>query len=344
MAEQEERTEQATPRKRQKVREQGQVARSKDLTSMVATGGVILFMYISGKYMAANSIGLMREFLSLNYGSDFFTVIKTASLQGMSILLPILAIAFFFAIGMGFLQGGVVLKPLSLKLEHINPISGIKRIFSFSGLMEFLKSLLKFSIGFYVFYLIMKKDLEILPSLMLMNEREVALSTINLVLKAVTYGFLCFFSIAIVDYFIQRMLFERSIRMSRQELKEEYKESEGDPQIKARVKSIQRQMAMRRMMQEVPKATVVITNPTHIAVALKYKDKEMNAPKVVAKGVEHVAEKIKDIARRHGIPIVEDKPLARLLFKLDIDSYIPEELYRAVAKILAYVYKMRGVA
>jgi flagellar biosynthetic protein FlhB len=344
MAEQEERTEQATPRKRQKVREQGQVARSKDLTSMVATGGVILFMYISGKYMATNSIGLMREFLSLNYGSDFFTVIKTASLKGVTILLPILAIAFFFAIGMGFLQGGIVLKPLSLKFEHINPISGVKRIFSFSGLMEFLKSLLKFSIGFYVFYLIMRKDLEILPSLMLMNERDLALSIADLVLKAVAYGFLCFFGIAIVDYFIQRMLFERSIRMSRQELKEEYKESEGDPQIKARVKSIQRQMAMRRMMQEVPKATVVITNPTHLAIALKYKDKEMHAPKIVAKGAEHLAEKIKEIARRHGVPIVEDKPLARLLFKLDIDSYIPEDLYRAVAKILAYVYKMRGVA
>ncbi len=344
MAEQEERTEQATPRKRQKVREQGQVARSKDLTSMVATGGVILFMYISGKYMATNSIGLMREFLSLNYGSDFFTVIKTASLKGVTILLPILAIAFFFAIGMGFLQGGIVLKPLSLKFEHINPISGVKRIFSFSGLMEFLKSLLKFSIGFYVFYLIMRKDLEILPSLMLMNERGLALSIADLVLKAVAYGFLCFFGIAIVDYFIQRMLFERSIRMSRQELKEEYKESEGDPQIKARVKSIQRQMAMRRMMQEVPKATVVITNPTHLAIALKYKDKEMHAPKIVAKGAEHLAEKIKEIARRHGVPIVEDKPLARLLFKLDIDSYIPEDLYRAVAKILAYVYKMRGVA
>jgi flagellar biosynthetic protein FlhB len=344
MAEHDEKTEQATPRKRQKVKEQGQVVRSRDLTSMVATGGVILFMYVGGKYMADNSMQLMKELLIMNYSSDFLTVIKTALLKGMAILLPLLAIAFCFALGAGFLQGGFVLKPLALKFEQINPLNGVKRIFSFSGLIEFLKNLLKFSIGLYAVYMIIKKDLDLFPTLMHMNERGIALSIVDLVLKAITYGFLCFFVISVVDYFLQRLIFERSIRMTRQELKEEYKESEGDPQIKARVKSIQRQMAMRRMMQEVPKATVVITNPTHLAVALKYRGKEMSAPKVVAKGAEHIAEKIKEIARRHGVPIVEDKPLARLLFKLDIDSYIPEDLYRAVAKILAYVYKMRGVA
>jgi flagellar biosynthetic protein FlhB len=344
MAEHDEKTEQATPRKRQKVREQGQVARSKDLISMFATGGVLLSMYVGGKYMAQNSMNLTQELLRLDYGSDFLTVIRTASVKAMIIMSPFLIMAFFLAIGAGFLQGGFVLKSFSIKLDHVNPINGLKRIFSFSGLIEFLKSLLKFSVGIYVVYIIIRKDLTILPRLMEMNERGIALTFMSIVLKAVTYGFLCFFVIAVADYFLQRLIFERSIRMSRQELKEEYKESEGDPQIRARIKSIQRQLAMKRMMQEVPKATVVVTNPTHLAVALKYEGKEMSAPKVVAKGAENVAEKIKEIARKNGVPIIEDKPLARLLFKLEIGSFIPEELYRAVAKILAYVYKMRGAA
>lgn len=343
MAEHDEKTEQATPRKRQKVKEQGQVARSRDLISMFATGGVILSMYIGGKYMAENSMKLTQELLRLDYGSDFLTVIKIASLKAMILMSPFLMMAFFLAIGSGFLQGGFVFKPFSIKFDHINPINGFKRIFSFSGLMEFLKTLLKFSLGIYVVYVLIKKDIAILPTLMQMNERGIALSFTNIVLRAVTYGFLCFFVIAVADYFLQRFIFERSIRMSREELKEEYKESEGDPQIRARIKSIQRQLAMKRMMQEVPKATVVVTNPTHLAIALKYESKKMSAPKVVAKGAENVAEKIKEIARRHGVPIIEDKPLARLLFKLELGSFIPEELYRAVAKILAHVYKMRGV-
>lgn len=343
MAEHNEKTEQATPRKRQKVKEQGQVARSKDLISMFATGGVILSLYVGGRYIGQSSMRLTQELLRLDYGFDFLTVIKTASLKAMILMSPFLIMTLFFAVGAGFLQGGFVFKPFSIKFDHINPINGIKRIFSFSGLIEFLKNLLKFSVGIYMVYALIKKDMTIFPKLMEMNERGIALSFTGIVLKAITYGFLCFFVMAIADYFLQRLIFERSIRMSREELKEEYKESEGDPQIRARIKSIQRQLAMKRMMQEVPKATVVVTNPTHLAVAIKYESKKMSAPKIVAKGAENVAEKIKEIARKNRVPIIEDKPLARLLFKLELGSFIPEELYRAVAKILAHVYKMRGV-
>jgi flagellar biosynthetic protein FlhB len=130
--------------------------------------------------------------------------------------------------------------------------------------------------------------------------------------------------------------------MSLQEIKEETKESEGDPAVKSRIRMIQREMSKKRMMQQVPQATVIITNPTHLAVALKYQDKVMHAPQIIAKGADHIAEKIREIAREHNIPIVEDKPLARILFKLDIKDFVPSDLYKAVAKILAHVYKIKG--
>jgi flagellar biosynthetic protein FlhB len=139
-------------------------------------------------------------------------------------------------------------------------------------------------------------------------------------------------------------MFERSIRMTKEEIRQEFKESEGDPLIKSRVRSLQKEMARRRMMQELPKATVVITNPTHLAVALRYTRDEMSAPKVIAKGAGFIAERIKEVAREHGIPLVEDKPLARALSKLKVGSFIPEELYRAVARILAYIYTLKGAA
>ncbi len=346
MAEQEhqERTEQATPRKRQKAREKGQVARSRDLTSIVSTGGVILVMYLAGRHLADNAIHLTSGLLSLDYGTNAIYVLKAASLKGMIVLMPFLAVVFCLAIATGFLQGGMIFKPLELKLEAVNPINGIKKMFSINGFTEFLKSLMKFSIGAYLFYAVIKNNLYTLPSLMDMGVRGIAVNTSLLILKVVTYGVLCFLAIAIIDYFFQKWQFERSIRMSMKELKEEHKESEGDPYIKSKIKSIQKEMAMRRMMQEVPKATVVITNPVHLAVALKYEGKKMSAPKIVAKGADVLAEKIKEIARKKGVPIIEDKPLARMLYKVEIGSYIPEDLYRAVAKILAYVYKMRGAA
>jgi flagellar biosynthetic protein FlhB len=342
--EHQERTEQATPRKRQKAREKGQVVRSRDLTSIISTGGIILVMYLSGRHLADNAIHLTSGLLSLNYGTNAFDVLKIASLKGIMVLMPFLAVAFGLAVTTGFLQGGMIFKPLELKLEAVNPINGIKKMFSMNGFTEFLKSLIKFSVGAFLFYAVIKNNLYTLPSLMDMGVRGIAVTTSILLLKVITYGVLCFLAVAIIDYFFQKWQFERSIRMSMKELKEEHKESEGDPYIKSKIKSIQKEMAMRRMMQEVPKATVVITNPVHLAVALKYEGKDMTAPKIVAKGADVLAEKIKEIARRKGVPIVEDKPLARMLYKVEIGSYIPDDLYRAVAKILAYVYKMRGAA
>lgn len=149
--------------------------------------------------------------------------------------------------------------------------------------------------------------------------------------------------LAILDYAYQKYDFEKSIRMSKQEIKDEYKDTEGSPQIKARVRQIQRDMSRRRMMQDVPKADVIITNPTHIAVALKYNPDEMDAPLVLAKGERLIAERIKEIARESGVPVVENRPLARALFSMcEVGSYVPTKLYRAVAEVLAYVYRLKG--
>lgn len=340
----EERTEQATPRKRQKAREKGQVSRSKELISMAATGGVIIAFYLTGDYFIKNLSGLMKRLLSLEYGIDPFTAMRQSSTEMLLILSPFFALSISLVFISGFLQGGFVMKPLSLELERINPLSGLKRLFSFSGMTEALKSIFKFLIGGILFYLVIKRSVLLLPSTIAMGLQESWRVSEDLIVRAVLSGFLVFFIIAVIDYVLERWRFERSLRMTRQEIKEEQKETEGDPLIRSRIRSIQREMARRRMMQEVPKATVVITNPTHIAVALLYKRGEMDAPKVIAKGAGLIAEKIKEIAIKHNVPVVEDKPLARSLYKLSIGSFIPEELYKATAKVLAHIYRMRGAA
>jgi flagellar biosynthetic protein FlhB len=177
-----------------------------------------------------------------------------------------------------------------------------------------------------------------------MELHDIQAVAFGLVGKTVAYAFTTYFVLALIDYLYERWKFERSLRMTKEEIREESRESEGDPLIKAKIRSMQRDMARRRMMEAVPKATVVITNPTHIAVALLYKKDQTSAPKVIAKGKGYVAERIREIARKHGVPLVEDKPLARALFKVKLDSFIPEDLYRAVAKILAYIYKLKGAA
>ncbi len=344
MAESEERTEQATPRKQQKAKEKGQVARSRELLSMSATGGIILMFYLSGSSFIVNLAELTRKLLNFQYGKNPALAMRFAASEMLWILFPLLGIAFISALVTGVLQGGFIVKPPSLEIGKLNPINGFKRIFSINGIIEFLKSLLKFVAGGFIFYLILKSIIPVIPLTQIMDIREELLVGGKLLFKAVIIIYITFFVFAVLDYIYERWSFERSQRMTKQEIKEEYKETEGDPLIKSRIKSIQRELARRRMMQEVPKATVVITNPTHIAVALKYGKEDISAPMVIAKGAGFIAEKIKEIARKNRIPIVEDKPLARSLYKLNLNSFIPIELYRAVAKILAYIYQVRGAA
>jgi len=344
MADFEEKTEQATPRRRQKAREEGQIARSRELISMSATGGILLMFYFSGASFIGRITDMMRKLLALQYGRNPVEAMKFATAEMLWILIPFLGIALTLALASGAAQGGFVLKPVKFEFGKLSPLKGFKQLFSKYGLVEFLKSLFKFVIGGAIFYLILRNLMNILPLTAMMDIRDMLSLAGKLLFRAILIIFLTFFVFAVIDYFYQRWRHAESLKMTKEEIKQEYKETEGDPMVKSRVKSIQREMARRRMMQEVPKASVVITNPTHIAVALKYKKDDMAAPVLVAKGAGFVAEKIKEIAKKHRIPIVEDKPLARTIFKLQLDSFIPPELYRAVAKILAYIYNLRGAA
>ena len=344
MAEFEEKTEQGTPRKHQQAREKGQVARSRELVSMSATAGVIIMFYFSGSSFIDNLSEMMRKFLDMQYGRNPLVAMRFAVSEMLWILMPFLGISFTFALLSGVGQGGLVLKPLGVEVERLNPLNGLKKLFSKHSLVDFLKSLFKFLVGGFIFYSVVKSIVAISPVTAAMDINGIVSIAGKLLFKAVLLAFVTFLVFAVLDYLHERWKFENSLKMTKEEIKQEFRETEGDPLIKSRVKSIQKEMARKRMMQEVPKATVVITNPTHIAVALKYRKEDMSAPMVVAKGAGFIAEKIKEIAGKNRIPIVEDKPLARALYKLRINACIPVELYRAVAKILAYIFNLRGAA
>jgi len=345
MAENEEdRTEQATPHKRQQAREQGQIAKSRELVAMATAAGILSVFYLTGTTFLRQMSELTGNLLGLRYGRDSLTVMRTASIEMMRILAPFLAAAVVLAVAANVLQGGFLFKPLTLETGRLSPLKGWKNIFSVSALPGVIKSFLKFVVGIIIFYIVVKKVIVFVPLTAAMDITDIRKAAMGLTSKAVAYVFTTFFVLALADYLYERWKFEKSLRMTKDEVREESKESEGDPLIKAKIKGLQREAARRRMMEAVPKATVVITNPTHIAVALRYDKEESAAPKVVAKGKDLVAQRIKEIARLHGVPLVEDKPLARALVKVKLDAAIPEELYRAVARILAYIYKLRGRA
>ncbi len=342
MAENQDKTEKATPRRQQKAREKGQVSRSRDLVSIANIGGILLVFYFGIKPFWERMSRTTASLLSLQYGQDPFAVFRLVTVETILILLPFFLVILAASIGFNVIQGGLVFKPLQFEIKKVNPLAGFKNIYSVNGMTEAIKSLIKFAVGVFLIYHFIKKSLEIFPYLMTLELLELTQVAGGLILRAFLYGFFFYLSLAILDFFMQKKKFERSLRMSKQEIKEESKEMEGNPLIKSRVRSLQREMARRRMMAEVPKATVIITNPQHLAVALRYQEKELAAPKVIAKGAGLVAQKIKEVARQHGIPIVEDKPLARLLFPLDLNAFIPPDLYRAVAKIIAHLYKMKN--
>lgn len=342
--EQQDKTEQATPRRRQKAREEGRVAKSRELVGMATMAAILAVFYLAGSSFMRNMADLTGGLLSLRYGNDSLTVMRSASLEMLAILAPFCAAAVGAAVLTNVAQGGVMMKPLKLELERLSPLTGMKNLFSASALPGLVKSFFKFVIGAVIFVVVMRQVLPVLPMTAAMDVGDIQRAAFRLTAKAVLYGFGTFFVLAVLDYFYELWKFERSLRMTREEIRQEFRESEGDPLIKAKIKNLQKEMARRRMMEAVPKATVVITNPTHIAVALRYRREEPGAPIVVAKGKGFLAEKIKEIARQHRVPLVEDKPLARALVKVKLDQAIPEDLYKAVAKVLAYIYKLKPTA
>jgi flagellar biosynthesis protein FlhB len=234
------------------------------------------------------------------------------------------------------------LEPIQPELSKVSPLKGLKNMFSFRTVAELLKSLIKIAlIGFIAYWTIRDEVMGVVP----LMEQDAAQAMAYMgrvsfrILLATCWGLVV---LALVDYLYQRWEHSRNLRMSRQDIKDEFRQSDGDPLIKARVRRLQREMAQRRMMAKVPTADVVITNPTHLAIALAYDQARMSAPVVVAKGADLVAERIKQVARKNGVVFVENRPLAQVLYKMvDIAEAIPENLYRAVAEILAYVYGLK---
>ncbi len=335
-------TEQATPRKLEQAKEKGQIARNKDLVSMTTIGGSVLLFYIAGTYFFTNMANMMGSMLSMNYGLEPMHLCRVSAVFIMKLLAPFFLISVVLAILANVMQGGFVKKDLEIKFDKLNPIEGFKKFFSLKSFNELLKTLLKFGAGGWVVYYIINKNLKVMPNLAAMHVNDIVLVSGRMILDAIVIAYSFYMFIAILSYFLEKWEFDRSQKMTKQEIRDENKETEGDPIIKSRIRSLQREAARKRMMQEVPKATVVITNPQHLAIAIKYEDNKMFAPKIVAKGAGVIAARIKEIAKEHGVPIVEDKPVARSLFKLELNSFIPEELYVAVARILAYIYKLKG--
>ncbi|MCZ0755294.1 flagellar biosynthesis protein FlhB [Anoxybacillus sp. J5B_2022] len=344
-----EKTEKATPRKRQEVREKGQVAKSADLNTAIVLLFVFAALLFSGSLYKEAFFRLLQQSFQQYIKADvtidsvhllFLTILK----QVAWIVAPIFLVAIFGALIANFLQVGFLFttEPLQMKLSKLDPIQGFKRMFSLRSFVELLKSILKIAfVGFITFFVLWTK-LEQILSLTTKSLNTTLSSLASLAVQMGLYASAALLFLAFLDYLYQRFDFEKNIRMSKQEIKEEYKKTEGDPLIKSKIKQKQREMAMKRMMQEVPKADVVITNPTHYAVALKYEDGKMDAPIVIAKGVDYMALKIKQLAKEHDVVTVENRPLARALYsQTEIGDAIPEQFFKAVAEILAYVYRLK---
>ncbi len=345
-----EKTEKATPKKRQDAKKKGQTAKSQDVNTAVILLAVFLFLTFSASYVGNIVFNLFHhtfeQYMLMDLTENTVQVITLDLMKELALLLgPIMLVALVAGVFSNYVQVGAMFttEPLQPKLEKIDPIKGFKRIFSMRAIVELLKSILKISfIGGITFVILYWRIDEVL-SLSFKSASDSLTTMASLAVQMGIAASLALLFLSILDYLYQKYDFEKNIRMSKQDLKDEHKNMEGDPLIKSKIKQRQREMAMRRMMQEVPQADVVITNPTHFAIALKYDENKMDAPYVVAKGVDYVAQKIKYIAKENDVIMVENRPLARSLYdSAEIGDGVPEEFFKAVAEILAYVYRMKN--
>lgn len=344
-----EKTEEATPQRREEFRRKGQVAQTRELASVLALLGAALIMWLLGRFMLSQILEIFHESVSgflvtAARSGDYAPAVKFILTKTFLVLAPLLGIFTVFSFASSALQIGFLVneEALQMKVEKLNPVEGFKRIFSLRAVLEGVKAVLKVLLIGGVTTLILKGEIAMVPKLIYFSVEQLLsyVGTVTLKLLGAVGGFMGL--LAGLDYFYQRWDLEQKMRMTKQEVKEEHKSREGDPMIKARIRRIQRDMAQKRMMEDVPKADVIVTNPTHIAVALQYVSGEMAAPKIVAMGADLIAEKIKEIARKNNVPIVENKPLARTMFKtLKIGQTIPRELFTAVAEVLTYVYRLK---
>lgn len=343
-----EKTEEATPKRQAEARKKGQVAKSMEINSVFVIVAAFLTLKILGSYIYDQLAGYMK-FIFSNLVLPDITITSIENifigfgLVFLKTAMPVMCVIVVVALAINFMQVGFAfsLEPLMPNFDKINPISGFGRLFSKRSLVELCKALLKIGIvGGFVYRFMIKQTGQV-PSLISAELIDSLHLTASLILDLVFNVSTVMFILGVFDYMYQWWQNKESMKMSKEDVKQEHKQSEGDPHIKGKIKQRQRAMSMQRMMQDVPKADVIVTNPTHFAVALKY-DKDMAAPIVVAKGQNLIAQKIKEIAKEHKVVIVENKMLARALYaSVEISQSVPHELYQAVAEVLAYVYKLK---
>lgn len=342
-------TEDPTPKRQGEAREKGQVAKSREVDHWVMILAGTLALSVFGPKMVSD----MKALLQFYFQSAHELPITNLSLGPMLVKLgielgiamaPIMGVLIIAAIGAGFLQHGILIAPdlVTPKFSKISPMSGFKRIFSTRGLIEFVKGTVKLAIIGSFGYWLLKGDFNDLEKFIFIDHIQTLQLALKLAMKVLVGVLSLLTIIAALDYGYQKFQMLQDMRMSREEIREEYKQSEGDPIVKGRLRQLRMERARRRMMAAVPKSDVVITNPTHYAVALQYDQATMDAPKLVAKGTDLVAHKIRDLAAEHNVPIVENPPVARALYaSVDIDREVPPEHYKAVAEIIGYVMKLR---
>jgi flagellar biosynthetic protein FlhB len=347
-----ERTEKATAKRREEARRKGQVAQSREIPSVLILMTAMGVFYFAGAWMFWNITEVISgvferlDTLRLEAISDVSAfsaeIFKKAFLILISFFVPVLIAGMAGNIGqIGLEFHGEPLRP---KLKKLNPISGMKKFVSIKSLVELVKSIFKVMVVGAIAYGVITTETAKFPGLMQQEVGDILIFIGKLAFKVFFFVCLALIILAVLDYIYQRWQYEQDLKMTKQQVKDERKQQEGDPRVKGRIRKVQMEMAARRMMEAVPEADVIITNPIHLAVALQFDAAKMAAPAVVAKGAGHLAERIKEIARNHQVPIVEDKPLAQALHKMvEIGESIPVELYRTVAEVLAYVYRLKGM-
>jgi len=344
------RTEAPTPKRRSEARSKGNVARSQEINSVAVLITAIVLLKIFASYIYQELSEVFNQCFHLMSTPDEVGM-KTVLSLGMFVFKQIGFIVFPIALGVmvvgilvNIFQVGWLFtwQPLQPKFSKINPFSGLKKLVGPRSLVELVKNLFKIAIVGFVAYVTIKAKFN---ETLMLSEASAGGILLFLLTNAFTIIWriaLIMIIIALLDYAYQKWDYEKNLKMTKEEIKEERKSMEGDPKVKQRMRSLHLEMARRRMMENVPKATVVVTNPTYIAIAIQYEAEQMDAPIVLAKGKRVIAEKIRSIAKENNIPIYEDKPLARAMYdKVDIGESVPVEFYNAVAQILAYVYNLK---
>jgi flagellar biosynthetic protein FlhB len=346
-----EKSEEPTPKRREEARKQGQFPRSRNLIPAATLGAIIIALRIGGEHLVdklgrciVGFFSLAGNIKDLNPENMMAMSVETGLLFA-PVMLPMFVGIMLSGLGSGFLQTGFVMasEPLRFDFKRINPINGLKRLFSLDSVADSINAMLFIVVLGFIGGIFLYQKLSALLSLpsLAVGDISTYASRNGFLLSGWIIGAMV--AITGFDYLYQRWRIDKQLRMSRQELKEELREQEGHPQLKAHLRGLRQKLSRRRMMNDVAKADVVITNPTHLAIALRYRAEEMVAPRVVGKGSGFIAEKIRNVAREKSIPVVENKPLAHLLYsRVEIGREIPESLYRAVAGVLAYVYRFRG--